>query len=558
MTASKPMRGSFSLWILATALLLAGSFHEYIGCLLSVGICIGLFVKIRKNQGVFVEKSLLSLAVVGVCAGYGITCLWAVDRGMAVVGFLKFLPLLLYLVCLWQEDGQNDLFSVMPVLGAALAVLSAILMVLPGAEGRFSVADRLAGVFQYPNTFAAFLLVCLLSAMQKEKRAWYDWVSMPILAAGILYTGSRTVFVLAVAACGVMLFLSVQKKGKFLLICLLGAAALTAVLLLLADNPVVGRFFRISLTESTLVGRILYYADGLKLLVKCPFGMGYFGYYYSQGSVQTGVYSVTFIHNDFMQLLLDIGWIPGGLFLFAVGRWFFRKDVAPKQKLVVGTLCLHSLLDFNLQFVAVFMLLLGLMSSAPAKREKWKANAVMTGAVALFAVLSLYMALPLALAHWDQRELSHKLYPYNTQNMLSMIEEERDLERANALADKILQQNTAHFGAYTVKAIYAYSKGNFSAMMQYKEAVFRTNPFDHIAYEEYCQWLINGISIYEKNGDSASAKVCRQQISQTVNRLHQNEKRLSKLGSMIKDQPVTALSDAMQQAVNLALKGGAQ
>lgn len=553
MTTPKPLRGSFPVGILAAALLLAGSFHESISCILSVAMGLWLLLQIRGNKGLFIEKSLLSLAVLVLCAGYGITCLWAVDRGMALVGFFKFLPLPLFLLCLWQTDRQKDLLAELPVLGGALAVISAILMLLPGTEGWFSVADRLAGVFQYPNTFALFLLICLLLLLQKESRRWYDWVSLPVLVAAMLYTGSRTVFVLAIAACGATLFLSVKKKGRLLLLGLLGTGVLVVGLLLLADNPVIARFFRISLTESTLVGRILYYADGLKLLLKHPFGMGYLGYYYSQGAIQTGVYSVRYIHNDFLQLLLDIGWIGGGLFLFAVGRWFFRKDVTPAKKVTVGTLCLHSLLDFNLQFVAMFLLLLALMD-APGKQVRWKASGLLSGTVAGLAALSLYMAIPLGLAQWGQREAAHKLYPYDTQNMLSMIEQETDLSRAAALADKILKQNTAHFGAYTVKAKQSYSQGDFAALFTYKEAVFRANPFDHREYEEFCQMLLNGIAAYQKAGDVASVKACRQQLSVTVKRLAQNEKRLSKLGAMIKDQPITKLSQPLQQAVAQALK----
>lgn len=542
-------RCSFVQFVLPVALLLAGSFHEYVSCILSVAMGGYLLVRIQKNQGLFVRKSLLALSMTVLCAGYGMTCLWAVDRGMALVGFFKFLPLVLYLLCLWQTEGESNLLSGLPVLGAVLTVISAVLMVLPGADGLFSVADRLAGVFQYPNAFAAFLTVCLLALLQKENRRWFDWGSLPVLIAGILYTGSRTVFALALVACAVMLFLSVKQKGKLLLLGLLGVGVLTAVLLLLSDNPVFARFFRFSLTESTLVGRLLYYADALPLLLKYPFGMGYLGYYYTQGSIQTGVYTVTYIHNEPLQLLLDIGWIPAGLFFLTVGRWLFRKDVNAKQKLVVGTLCAHCLLDFDLQFVAMFMLLLGLMDDTSETKVKWKANGLLSGAVAIIAAVSLYMALPLGLSQWGAKELAHKLYPYDTQNMLSMLQQETELERANALADKILEQNTAHYGAYSAKAKYSYSRGDFAALIQYKEAVFQANPFDHREYEEYCQMLLNGIMLYEKAGDTASAEVCRQQLLQTVSRLAENAKRLSKLGTMIKDQPVTELPAELENAI---------
>ena len=70
------------------------------------------------------------------------------------------------------------------------------------------------------------------------------------------------------------------------------------------------RVLSLSFTESTFVGRFLYYMDALPQILRRPFGMGYMGYYYDQLSVQTGVYSVMYLHNDLFQLVLDTGWIP--------------------------------------------------------------------------------------------------------------------------------------------------------------------------------------------------------------------------------------------------------
>ena len=74
----------------------------------------------------------------------------------------------------------------------------------------------------------------------------------------------------------------------------------------------------LSLNESTFIGRIIYFKYGLRLIAKNPFGLGYLGFYYTEQFNQTAVYSVRYIHNELLQLLLDIGWLPAAFFAAAL------------------------------------------------------------------------------------------------------------------------------------------------------------------------------------------------------------------------------------------------
>lgn len=555
MFKSKRTGCSFSDVILMAAILLVGGFHEYISCLLTVTMSIFLLARLGKNRKLQIKKDPLTLAVALLCLSYGLSCFWAIDPGMALIGFLKFLPLMLYLLCLWQEE-ESKALDMLPYFGGILAALSAVCMQIPVLEEYFSVSGRLAGVFQYPNTFALFLLVCQLLLLKKQVKKIWDYLTVAVLVAALLYTGSRTVFVLFLVSDAAMLYLTFRKKGRAVLLAVLAGAFLLGVLLLLGGNPVLRRLLNISLTESTFVGRILYFADALPLLLKYPFGMGYLGYYYIQNSIQTGVYSVAYIHNDLLQVFLDVGWIPAGVFLFMLVRWFFRKDIPGTEKVIVGTVCLHSLFDFNLQFIGMFLLLLRMVDGGEkTKMLELKSTALCKTAAALLAAAGLYMGMALALSHWGGNELADRMYPYNTRNTLSMLEEAKDLDRANELAEKILKQNTAHYGAYSIKAKISYAAGDFTSLIQYKKQVFEKNPFDHTEYEEYCQMLIYGIEIYSQMGDASSVEFCKQELRNTQRKLSSNARRLSKLGAMIADQPVTELSQPVQEYIS-TMKGG--
>lgn len=547
----KTRKWDFCGVLLMLVLLTVGGFHEYVSCAAAAAMSVYLGWYLIKKKKLYIQKSLLALAVTVLCAGYGLTVFWALDRGMAWIGFLKFLPVLLYLVCLWQREETDGILEVLPYFAGVLVIFGLIFMQVQVLRPFAVVAGRLAGPFQYPNTFAVFLLVCELLLLRKEKRTARDSITAAVLILGLLFTGSRTVFVLFVLSnCAIILFTVSGKTRKLFLMILGGAAVLLGIVLLADPTSVLHRYLTISWKESTFVGRILYMVDALPLLLKYPFGMGYMGYYYIQNSIQTGVYTVSCVHNDFLQIFLDVGWVPGVLFLAAVVSFFFRKHVSAADKILVGTLCAHTLFDFNLQFIGVFFLLLILLSRGQA--EKRTAVTVPKAVSAGFAVTTLavlYMGVALCLSHWGFLKVSDTMYPWNTQNKLSMLEKTEDLTTANAIADEILAQNTYHYAAYSAKAKFAYSEGDFEQLIRYKGQVFRLNPFGHEEYEEYCMMLINGIMLYERAGDDVSAKICRQALLSAAKSLAANKARLSTLGSMIDDQPVVTLSPMVQDYI---------
>lgn len=533
--------------ILLLSLLLAGGFHEYISCLLSVIISAVLLVRIHKHKKLIIRKDLLTSAIIAICLGYGLSCLWAVDRGMAFIGFVKFLPVVLYLIYLQQQDRVANTLMVLPWFGVVTVVIAGVGMQSPIGKELFSVAGRLGGFFQYPNTYAIFLLVCELLVLKKENRKLWDYIALIVLAVGFLFTGSRTAFIVAVLVNVAMLFVLCKKRVRIALLIGMIAVALLAGLFAFNKNSVLYRYLTISLTESTFVGRLLYWVDALPLLFRYPFGMGYMGYYYVQQSIQTGVYSVAYVHNDFLQILLDIGWVPFALITAALVQWFLRKEVPLADKLIVGAICIHSFFDLNLQYVGmVFLLVLLLSGNKTDKIMEVKASAFHKIGFAVVISVCFYMGSALVLSHFGMHELAEYIYPYNTQNKLQMLEKTEDLEQAKKLADEILEQNTSVYVPYSILARHSYSQGDIGAMIENERAALKRNPFAHEEYDMYCKMLINGIDLYTKAGDFQSAESCRQELVAAAEQLSKNAERLSALGKLIDDQPVLVLSSEVE------------
>ena len=111
--------------------------------------------------------------------------------------------------------------------------------------------------------------------------------------------------------------------------------------------------------------RLLYYKDGLTMLCQEPWGYGTYGYYMAQRRIQTGsTYFVKYIHNFWLQVLLDGGLISGLLFSWLLLKtlltllWGRIFGAVQRQARRIGVLLLaHAFWDFDLEFSYAFLLL---------------------------------------------------------------------------------------------------------------------------------------------------------------------------------------------------------
>ena len=242
--------------ILLIALVFSGGFNEYVSCALSAVISVLLIIKIARNRNLVVNINITSLSIAVITLFYLISCFYAIDSGMAFVGFLKFLPVLMYMLLLMQDKRvKEQLIVLLPYTALALGVFSLVLAFIPATRDYFTVSDRLAGFFQYPNTFALFLLVGELTALSKEKLKPIDIISALLLIILLLFTGSRAVFILAVFSNVLIIFFRKGKKVKILLGIVVAVLAVAVLLMLplFNNSEIFSRYFTISFTESTFV-----------------------------------------------------------------------------------------------------------------------------------------------------------------------------------------------------------------------------------------------------------------------------------------------------------------
>ena len=172
---------------------LTGIFYEWQSAVLVVALLALLIVEAKKNKRVDVEFGWPLLFSICVVIFHVLTAFWAVDKGMVWLGVLKFLPLPLFVLAASRKE---DVLKHLPLSGVVMTIASLILSPFDKLKGHITVRGRLGGFFEYPNTFAMFLLVCLILVLFKEKIKLKDWIFAAIFLAGIALSGSRTVLIL--------------------------------------------------------------------------------------------------------------------------------------------------------------------------------------------------------------------------------------------------------------------------------------------------------------------------------------------------------------------------
>lgn len=500
------------------------------------GILLGFSIKNKKLRFELTTGMLLFLVFL---FGFIISLISAVDSGAAFLeaGRIIWPGLFLILYQQTEEDTRDRLFNIIPYLGVAETVFGFIVYLIPKARDYFWPDSRLGGFFQYPNTLALFLLIGIILILYK-KHSRTDFILFILLMLGIAATGSRTVLVMTVPA---VLIISVLQKKKIYFATTLLLIVFGVVFVFVTGNTAtLGRLLKISLSSSSLNGRLLYAYDALPVMLKHPFGTGASGFYYLQNEIQTGLYSVRYIHNDLLQIGLDIGWIPMLFYLYAVVRTVLDKSISSAKRWILIVIFLHGLMDFDQAYSVItciiFVILNNRKLSIKAVGKKKKAASVQTFRIiaGICTALGLYLFIPTFAGYCGNYRLSVNLYPYDTEAKLQLLSAATDFEEAEALADSILAQNKTCSLAYYTKAYVAYFNLRIDEMIVMQRKAIRYSYLDREYYLRFLEMLYNSFTFCDS---SQLQNKCKSELISIPDMMKQAKSRLSSLGLNIKDQP---------------------
>lgn len=532
-----------------------GLFYEFTAYFAQIFLLIVLlFICIkRKKIRIYLNTSSISLLIIAI--GYLFTCIYAIDKGMAILGFLKFTVPIIFAIILMQYKQKHieKIINVIPFAGSIMIILSIMFRYIPILPDYFYLPNgRMAGFFQYSNTFALFLLIGIITLINSKSNDIKKILITLILLFGILATGSRLVFLLTIL--NFIIFIVKFKKIRKYLIGLIGIGFIFTIGYVVITNNfnTFGRYLTTSIFSSTLLGRFLYYKDAIPLIITHPFGLGYMGYSYIQTSIQTGVYSTVYVHNDFLQLALDIGVIPVIVFAIAIIKNLLIKNKFDVKKQILLTIILHILFDFDLQFLCIFIILILTLDLTKGKRYVLDINKKIAIILIIFTgIIYLYFATCTTAQYIGKDSFAIKMYPIYTEANLNVIYKnvENNIEYANEIATKVIKTNSNIAMPYNVKAIYNSQKENWQAMIKNKQKSLEINKYDIDNYEEYVLMLSDAINYYVQNDYLDKAENTINLVTEVPSKIEKLKQTTSSMAYKIKDKPNFELNDNIQDYI---------
>lgn len=430
----------------------------------------------------------------GLCGLTLLTIPFGVSSGMAFAGSLRLAVWVLFFLyaATYTDQERADILNAVAYEGAVLSLITIAGFLYDAAAGIDDPNGRIDGFFQYANTWSLFLLACLILLALKDRRHPADWPAMAALLCGVYLSGSRGVFLLLLPlalAWGVHRLVRLRDV-KTVALAAGGMAAVGVLAVLLSGGLVLDRLRAITLSSSSLNGRLLYYLDGAEMLLRHPLGVGYGGYLYLQPLEQTGVYTLRFIHNEYLQAALDGGVLAGLLLTGLMAALLFRKGAPLRERAVVFAIAAHCLIDFDLHFTAVVFLLLLCGSGGKCRQILLPRRPVLIAGTGL-ALMFGYFAAAYYMDFTGRAKAAYTMFPADLSLAENYLQTFSTVEQAEPTADRIIQMSPLSMVAWDCKFGAAARRADLPAMVEAKYNYLRLSRYRGEVYEEFTALLEN-------------------------------------------------------------------
>ena len=391
--------------------------------------------KISTKQGLSILFMFAGLIISDVLVGHSMNFLY---EGLKVA-------LLFFGISVSKSDDKKTLISGF-YIGISITSFIGIIAYILGVNGFELVntidgARVLQGVFGYANTMALFsgigiVLAVYYRTLNKDYKFVHECILI-INVAAFLLTKSLFGFAALILAVLVTLFIRFKGSRKYILISA-GIIAIVVLGIFLTDNEEV-------LLRSTVASRLIYWQDALNVIIKHPLGIGVHNWESIQYGVQTADYSVKYVHNGFIQLLLDGGILAfAGLALLIVYGYIglIKKYIEKKNELylclitILTFIVAHSFVDINFAYGLVWFVL-GLILSFSRTENVVKSKLVIP--IILIAISMIAIIVP-------EKEYVNP-YPIEYQQAY----EKNDLEKMNRISAEWIENEPRQQAAYDAR-----------------------------------------------------------------------------------------------------------
>lgn len=521
-----------------------GGIYDFAAMLYGIMFSVVLFIQVSKKRALFIPTGIVSAGLMVTLCSSVIAALSANDKGIAVIGSVRILVLILFWL-VWNNvctEAKDKIWNSIPDVAIELTLIAIVLYLTPCGKEYFFRVGRLGGVFQYSNTYAVFLLISFIVLCFRKEQIRIKFVKAGILIGGILLCGSRSVFALLIFTIVFLLLRKkIEKKAIFLSILFAVTFCLVSVLFIDLDME---RLLEFTLNSSTLNGRFLYWRDASEMIIKHPFGLGYMGYYFWQPQFQTGNYVTKFVHNDILQTALDAGVAAAVSLCVMITANICDCKNEEKKRIILVVLFLHCLFDFDLQFIFMYCLMLMCMDdkrgiTCRQRAGFWKRICCILGAV------YIYLAAAFGFFYFEKYRIALVLYPANTFALEALMLG----GEAEEAADVIIEKNGMLADAYETAVRKHIERSEYLEGQTDIQGMITCAGYDIYYYNQAVYYLSMMLEQAVRNNDSSAAEQIIGQIQDIPVTLEKLKRRTSKLAYRIYDKPVFELEDEIEDYI---------
>lgn len=499
-----------------------GGYYVFYSAAVGIVLLIALLVHIFKTKSIKYSKSFTFFVLLFMSVMYFLTKFWAVDKSMSIHGFVKFFTAFLFTLAIIQisrEERQQLLYSV-PITAVIMTVFTELMGFTEFGRNRFydNIGD-LHGAFEYANAFAIYLLIAFIIALCSNIKIPFKLVTIVVCAYGIYKSNSRAVWMISavmlvlIVLCYV--FKNVSKSTRKLIVILIFLFGVLSFIILYRFG-IIEKVFNYINTDGSFNERYLYYTDTLRYILKHPFGKGAYAFYFAQSKFQSAYYYAIDVHCDLLQYAIEIGVIPALLFAVVVVKQLFSKQNSLLQKLVMTAIILHSLFDYDLQFISILFVLLLCFDYPNVEEKEIDSKLIPTVIASVFAVLYVVIGLS-AFCNYIGDHQKSVYYYKNTPSLIILMQSTNDKQSAYVIAQEILKRNDSVYEPNNVMANIYSADNKYGKAIKQMELVIEKDPRTMQHYRDYIDLLVKANKYYEERGETEKSQNCKNKIASVDN-----------------------------------------
>ncbi len=496
-----------------------GGYYVFYSSAVGIILSVLLLINVFKHKEIKYSVSFTFLVIAFMSVMYFVTKFWAVDKSMAIHGFLKFFTAFLFAVSLVQidKDEQKTLLCSVPLTASVMTVFTFLMGYTAFGKNRFydNIGD-LHGTFEYANAFAIYLLVGIIVALFSDIKLPFKVVTFIVCSFGIYKSNSRAVWLLSAFVVAVIvlycIFKNINTVRKKCSIGLLGALFAVIVFILLYRFGIVEKVWNYVITDGSFNERLLYYTDSIRYIIKHPFGKGAYAFYFAQSEFQSAYYYAINVHCDLLEYAIEIGIVPALLFAAVIIKQFVSKQNTVLQKFVILAISLHSLVDYDLQFTSILFVFLLCFDYSNVKTKEIDSKLIPS--VVTLAFVILYGVIGLSAFYNYIGDHQKSVYYYkNTPSLIILMQSTNDKQSAYVLAQEVLKRNDSVYEPNNVMANIYSADNKYGKAVKQMELVIKKDPRTMQHYRDYIDLLVKASKYYDERGETKKSQICKDKIA---------------------------------------------